>query len=92
MTTKIITREIITKSSFRIQILHDIYQPEKQTHTKKTNLTLHASTKKISSPFHQLLFTSWVLMKIMWLEVVTHIKVKVYTDTIAIITNIMFMM
>lgn len=34
MTTKIITREIITKSSFRIQILHDIYQPEKHTHKK----------------------------------------------------------
>lgn len=69
-----------------------IYTSQKKRHTKKTNLTLDASTKKIPSPFHQLLFTSCVLMKITWLEVVTHIEVEVYTDTIAIIAIIMFMM
>lgn len=69
---------------------HMIYTSQKKRHTQKTNLTLDASTKKIPSPFHQLLFTC-VLMKITWLEVVTHIEVEVYTDTIAITSIIMFM-
>lgn len=62
--TKIITHIITTKSSFRIQIFHDIHQPKKPKKTEKENLILHTS-KKIPSAV-----TSCALMKTMWLEFV----------------------
>lgn len=61
--TKRIIHIITEKSSFRIQMFHDIYQSQKKI-KKKKNLTFHTS-KKTPSQFHQLLFTSCALVKIM---------------------------